>query len=250
MRLRELRSRAQCQHAACATHVADAAPPRAFCALYAAFPTQPVSATAPHGAAGVDAAQGAPKGESIWVAVRLRPLNELELYRARDVAVWVAAPDGRTLRFDAASAGLPPGARPAAGPATYTFDRVFAPNVSNDEVYKEAASPLVRSAMAGVNGTLFAYGQTGGGKTFTMKAIMEAATAEVFEVIKATPGREYLLRISALEIYNEVRHACVLCLAAARAPRRASAWRAARRTPRELRAQRTPVALASAHLRC
>jgi hypothetical protein len=78
--------------------------------------------------------------------------------------------------------------------------------------------------MAGVNGTLFAYGQTGGGKTFTMKAVMEAACAEVFDIIKATPGREYLLRLSAVEIYNEARapvrpHAAARACATARSLR-------------------------------
>jgi centromeric protein E len=156
---------------------------------------------------------GARAGENIWVGVRLRPLNELELYRARDVAVWAAGADGRTLRFDAAAAApalATVSGRPATPAAAYAFDRVFAPAAGNDTVYKEAASPLVRSAMAGVNGTLFAYGQTGGGKTFTMKAVMEAACAEVFDIIKATPGREYLLRLSAVEIYNEAR-ADALC---------------------------------------
>ncbi len=148
-------------------------------------------------------AAAVPAGENIFVAVRLRPLNELELYRARDVSVWTAGADGRTLRFEP-----PAGARLAtlAGSHTsYAFDRVFAPDARNEDVYRDAAAPLVRSAMAGVNATLFAYGQTGGGKTHTMKAVMEAASTDVFDVIKATPGREFLLRLSALEIYNEAR---------------------------------------------
>jgi hypothetical protein len=158
-------------------------------------------------AAPAPAAGAAPKGESIWVAVRLRPLNELERFRTRDVSVWATPPDGRTLRLESGAAGGNAAAARPGTAASYTFDRVFPPGAGSDAVYKEAASPLVRSAMAGVNGTLFAYGQTGGGKTHTMKAVMEAATAEVFECIADTPGREYLLRLSAVEIYNEARGA-------------------------------------------
>ena len=184
---------------------------------------------------GVAAAEGGGRGgEALWVGVRVRPLNEVELYRARDTVVFTAAPDGRTLRFDPSAAGSNSAAR-AAPPAAYTFDAVFGPAAGNDTVYKDAASPLVRSAMAGVNGTLFAYGQTGSGKTYTMKAVMDAATAEVFECIKATPGREFLLRLSAVEIYNEARaatHARQLNRVAAAGSRAAARlarhWRAAR----------------------
>ena len=61
--------------------------------------------------------------------------------------------------------------------------------------------------MRGFNGTVFAYGQTGGGKTHTMAALMEHAAGEVFDAIeRAPPGREFLLRVSALEIHNETCH--------------------------------------------
>jgi centromeric protein E len=157
-------------------------------------------AAAPDGGGSAAAPAREAGAEAITVCVRLRPLNELELYRQRDTAVWHAAPDGRTLRFDGA-----PVATRAGAPSAYAFDAVFGPAVGNEAVYGRAASPLVRSAMAGVNATLFAYGQSGSGKTHTIKAVLEAASAEVFEVIKATPGREYLLRLSAIEIYNEAR---------------------------------------------
>ena len=171
------------------------------------------------GPPGVAAEGGGRGGEALWVGVRVRPLNEVELYRARDTVVFSAAPDGRTLRFDPSAAGSNAVAR-AAPPASYTFDAVFGPAAGNEAVYKDAASPLVRSAMAGVNGTLFAYGQTGSGKTFTIKAVMDAATAEVFECIKATPGREFLLRLSAVEIYNEARAAARSRGSCAASPRR------------------------------
>uniref|UniRef100_A0A1S4CVL8 Kinesin-related protein 11-like n=1 Tax=Nicotiana tabacum TaxID=4097 RepID=A0A1S4CVL8_TOBAC len=59
-------------------------------------------------------------------------------------------------------------------------------------------------------GTVFAYGVTSSGKTHTMHGeqkspgIIPLAVKDVFGIIQETPGREFLLRVSYLEIYNEV----------------------------------------------
>ncbi|KAM1062342.1 hypothetical protein ACFX14_026581 [Malus domestica] len=50
---------------------------------------------------------------------------------------------------------------------------------------------------------IFAYGQTSSGKTFTMRGITENAVRDIFEHIKNTPERDFVLKFSALEIYNE-----------------------------------------------
>lgn len=42
------------------------------------------------------------------------------------------------------------------------------------EVYNQAARPLVQNVLKGYNGTIFAYGQTGTGKTFTMEGSSHA----------------------------------------------------------------------------
>ena len=63
--------------------------------------------------------------------------------------------------------------------------------------------------MEGYNAVIFAYGQTASGKTFTLSGdeqepgIIPRAMRDVFGFIKRTPAREYLLRCSYLEIYNE-----------------------------------------------
>lgn len=63
--------------------------------------------------------------------------------------------------------------------------------------------------MEGYNAVIFAYGQTASGKTFTLSGdeeepgIIPRAMRDVFGFIKRTPEREYLLRCSYLEIYNE-----------------------------------------------
>lgn len=51
----------------------------------------------------------------------------------------------------------------------FTFDRVFGPATQQIEIYREVAGPVIHSVLGGFNGTIFAYGQTGGGKTWTME---------------------------------------------------------------------------------
>jgi chromosomal replication initiation ATPase DnaA len=53
----------------------------------------------------------------------------------------------------------------------FTFDNVYGADSTQREVYDEGAFPLVESVMAGYNGTIFAYGQTGCGKTHTMNGL-------------------------------------------------------------------------------
>ncbi len=52
---------------------------------------------------------------------------------------------------------------------TFTFDLVYDWTSTQEQVYKETAFPIVESVLEGYNGTIFAYGQTGTGKTFTME---------------------------------------------------------------------------------
>lgn len=57
----------------------------------------------------------------------------------------------------------------------YVFDKVFKPSSSQVKVYEETAKPIVKDVLCGYNGTIFAYGQTSSGKTYTMEGDPEAA---------------------------------------------------------------------------
>lgn len=50
----------------------------------------------------------------------------------------------------------------------FTFDRAFGPDSKQSEVYHVVVAPLINEVLAGYNCTVFAYGQTGTGKTHTM----------------------------------------------------------------------------------
>ncbi|KAH6659989.1 kinesin motor domain-containing protein, partial [Truncatella angustata] len=92
------------------------------------------------------------------------------------------------------------------------FDNVFATHDDNSRVYDHTAKRLVRRVMEGYHGTVFAYGMTGTGKTFSMQGtasspgVIPLAITDIFSYIRETPSREFLLRVSYLEIYNERIH--------------------------------------------
>lgn len=94
----------------------------------------------------------------------------------------------------------------------YHYDNVFTTYDDNAKVYDSAAKRLVRRVMEGYHGTVFAYGMTGTGKTFSMQGTMSSpgviplAITDIFSYIRETPHREFLLRVSYLEIYNEKIH--------------------------------------------
>ena len=91
-------------------------------------------------------------------------------------------------------------------------DNVFATHDNNARVYDHIAKRLVRRVMEGYHGTVFAYGMTGTGKTFSMQGtasspgVIPLAITDIFSYIRETPSREFLLRVSYLEIYNEKIH--------------------------------------------
>ena len=80
---------------------------------------------------------------------------------------------------------------------------VFGEKADTHTVYCNTCQRIVQSVMEGINGTCLAYGQTGSGKTYTMSGITDFAIDEIFSLIASTPQREYLLRLTILEIYNE-----------------------------------------------
>lgn len=97
-------------------------------------------------------------------------------------------------------------------PKQFTFDSVYDWTSEQKEIFAETAYPICENVIEGFNGTLFAYGQTGTGKTHTitgvpsndeLRGIMPRAFENVFEQIKMQDDREYLVRCSYLEIYQE-----------------------------------------------
>lgn len=80
------------------------------------------------------------------------------------------------------------------------LDTVYDEKTKTEEVFNDIAKPIVEAAISGFNGTIFAYGQTSSGKTYTMSGtdkspgIIPMAVLHLFEKIKAIPDRDFLVR--------------------------------------------------------
>ncbi|OPL20730.1 centromere-associated e-like protein, partial [Mytilus galloprovincialis] len=91
----------------------------------------------------------------------------------------------------------------------YAFDRIFDQDKTTMDIFEEICKPVITGAVRGFHGTIFAYGQSSSGKTFTMSGsamqpgIISLSVEEIFKQMKNTPDKEFLLRISYMEIYNE-----------------------------------------------
>jgi kinesin family protein 3/17 len=103
----------------------------------------------------------------------------------------------------------------AEAPKTFTYDCTYGPDSIQEQVYTDTGYPIVESCIQGYNGTIFAYGQTGTGKTFTMegeetphekRGIIPRSFEQIFYAVEQNPETEFLIRVSFLEIYNEEIH--------------------------------------------
>ncbi|KAK8485938.1 hypothetical protein V6N11_063552 [Hibiscus sabdariffa] len=139
---------------------------------------------------------GGPKSreEKIVVTVRLRPLSKREKL-AKDQVAWDCV-DEYTI------VSKHPSLERTAQPPSFAFDKVFGPSCLNETVY-EGVKNVALSALGGINATIFAYGQTSSGKTYTMRGITEKAVNDIYHHIMNTPERDFTIKISGLEIYNE-----------------------------------------------
>ena len=92
---------------------------------------------------------------------------------------------------------------------TYAFDFAFDKNCSQQTVFENSTKFLIDGVINGYNATVFAYGATGAGKTYTMlgndsnPGIMPLTLRELFNKVNSFNDREYKLKFWYLEIYNE-----------------------------------------------
>jgi len=152
------------------------------------------------------------RGQNIQVFARCRPLNQAE----KNVKAYsiVDIPSHREIVIkEKPNTNLT---------KSYQFDKVFGPKSQQLDVYRAVVEPLIEQVMMGYNCTVFAYGQTGTGKTFTMEGgerrneeglswdsdptsgIIPRAMAQIFDNLREQADSvEYSVRVSFLELYNE-----------------------------------------------
>jgi kinesin family member 11 len=165
-----------------------------------------------------------PRAVNVQVAVRCRPLNVRER-NTGERAVLVCNSEAREVVCSAVGA-VGAGKAGAGGPATigkktYTYDHVFGPECGQGEVYEGVVEPIVDEVLQGYNCTVFAYGQTGTGKTHTMEGrrdddvlcmaerrlpenagIIPRSVKQIFDHLRSITD-EHTVRVSHLELYNE-----------------------------------------------
>jgi len=146
--------------------------------------------------------------ETIKVVFRVRPLNSKEKQDGREISTIAHENQGLIeIRNPSAEGGGGEASK------TFAFDAVFSEKSSQRHIYDVCAAPVVESVLEGYNGTVFAYGQTGAGKTHTMEGLNEPSDLKgiipntfehIFDHIALNSSRDkYLVRASYFEIYNE-----------------------------------------------
>lgn len=139
--------------------------------------------------------------ESIKVCCRFRPQNSMELATSGKICMQI--PSATTVVI--------PGSD-----QSFTLDRVFPCESTQKSVYDYAAKPIIDAVLKGFNGTVFAYGQTASGKTYTMEGpdtdvidktqqgVIPRMIFSIFEgIYHADENIEFLVKITIVEIYNE-----------------------------------------------
>ncbi|KAM9355201.1 kinesin-like protein KIF3C [Pholidichthys leucotaenia] len=145
--------------------------------------------------------------ESVKVVVRCRPLTRKEDSNG---------PSGGIVQMDLKLGQVilrNPRAPQSEPQKTFTFDAVYDANSKQRDLYDESVRPLIDSVLAGFNGTIFAYGQTGTGKTYTMqgawrdpekRGVIPNAFDHIFtHISRSQSDKQYLVQASYLEIYRE-----------------------------------------------
>eukprot|EP00850_Spirogloea_muscicola_P011602 SM000072S21236 [mRNA] locus=s72:626059:632083:+ [translate_table: standard] len=99
----------------------------------------------------------------------------------------------------------------------FTFDKVFGPESRQKDLYDQSVIPIVNEVLEGFNCTIFAYGQTGTGKTYTMEGsgerskdgelpaeagVIPRAVQQIFDTLEKQQD-EYSVKVTFLELYNE-----------------------------------------------
>ncbi|XP_010553387.1 PREDICTED: kinesin-like protein KIN-5C [Tarenaya hassleriana] len=152
------------------------------------------------------------KGVNVQVLLRCRPFSEEEL-RNNAPQVVTCNEFQREVAVSQNIAGKHID-------RVFVFDKVFGPSAQQKDLYEQAVVPIVNEVLEGFNCTIFAYGQTGTGKTYTMEGecrraksgpngdlpagagVIPRAVKQIFDTLECQQA-EYSVKVTFLELYNE-----------------------------------------------
>ncbi|GAO19758.1 uncharacterized protein UV8b_02803 [Ustilaginoidea virens] len=161
------------------------------------------------GIAGVGSGSGGGGEETnINVVVRCRGRNQREIKENSAVVVQADGVKGNTVSLSLGPNSL--------SNKSYVFDRVYSQAADQSMVFDDTVRPILDQMLAGYNCTIFAYGQTGTGKTYTMSGDMTEALGILSDEAGIIPrvlhqlfnkleidDREHCVKCSFIELYNE-----------------------------------------------
>ncbi|KAJ8294689.1 Kinesin-related protein 4 [Rhodotorula toruloides] len=155
------------------------------------------------------------KQQNVVVCLRVRPPKSTNVFPAQPIYTFSPADSTLSLtsshptllkRFGSSTSVL----KAMSDEYEFRFDLLHVHPSPTEDLYDKKIRPVVKAALGGFNGTVFAYGQTASGKTHTMlgspsePGIIPLAIDELFSHIHSQHSRRsYSLRVSFLEIYNE-----------------------------------------------
>ncbi|KAJ5180923.1 hypothetical protein N7492_004133 [Penicillium capsulatum] len=143
---------------------------------------------------------------SIHVVVRCRGRNDREIKENSGVVLSTEGVNGKSVELSMGPNTL--------SNKTYTFDKVFSPAADQTIVYDDVVQPIMNEMLAGYNCTIFAYGQTGTGKTYTMSGDMTDTLGilsddagiiprTLYSLFHKLEDTESTVKCSFIELYNE-----------------------------------------------
>lgn len=148
--------------------------------------------------------------DNVKVVIRIRPISSRESAEG-EIRKCVTA----QVHKNSVAVDMKPEAK------VFTYDFVADEDISQDQMFQVVGKPIATACLSGYNGTIFAYGQTGAGKTFTIngpedglepdgrydiRGILPRCVEFIFSSITKEmkkPGVEFLVKCSFLEIYQE-----------------------------------------------
>tara|TARA_B100000780_G_scaffold197062_1_gene139186 strand:+ start:51 stop:971 length:921 start_codon:yes stop_codon:yes gene_type:complete len=160
------------------------------------------------------------KGDRVKVHVRIRPSLPSDESRDTQTTSQIIQPEG------GGKVNVISGTNNRTGSGdvkSFQFDAFFDGNTTQEEVYEQVARPIIDGVLDGYNGTLFAYGQTGTGKTYTMlgnengsvsnkdgglrdeRGIIPRSLDQIFSTMRAS-AEEYVYEVSMsyVQLYCEL----------------------------------------------
>ncbi|KAH9063416.1 kinesin-domain-containing protein [Lactarius vividus] len=154
---------------------------------------------------------------NIQVVIRCRRRSDREVQENSPIIVSTEGARGQSVSIETAAPVSSLGVVTLPPTRTYPFDLVFGPEADQSMIYQDVVHPMLDEVLLGYNCTLFAYGQTGTGKTYTMQGdlgttplgnpvasagMVPRVLFRLFGQLEAS-GIDFSVKVSYIELYNE-----------------------------------------------